>query len=90
MSNDRKNKFVSIGYGNVVNSDRVLAVLSVSGHAAQRRLKIAEEQGKLIDGTCGRKTRAIIVLDQDGCVLTTGLNAQTLTDRLSGENTDDE
>lgn len=34
MSNDRKNKFVSIGYGNVVNSDRVLAVLSVSGHAA--------------------------------------------------------
>lgn len=52
MSNDRKNKFVSIGYGNVVNSDRVLAVLSVSGHAAQRRLKIAEEQGKLIDGTC--------------------------------------
>ena len=56
MSNDRKNKFVSIGYGNVVNSDRVLAVLSVSGHAAQRRLKIAAEQGKLIDGTCGRKT----------------------------------
>ncbi len=90
MSSTDKNKFVSIGYGNVVNADRVLAVLSANGQSAARKIKIAETHGKLIDATCGRKTRTLIILDLDGYVITTGLNVGTLTDRLNGEITDDE
>lgn len=77
--------FVSIGFGNVISVDRVIAVLT-TGSSPMKRLKDeARERGLLIDATEGRRTRSIIVMDS-GHIVLSGLQSETISNRLSGEN----
>jgi len=77
--------FVSIGFGNVVSVERVIAVLT-TGSSPMKRLKDeARERGLLIDATEGRRTRSMIVMDSGHLVLS-GLQSETITNRLSGDN----
>jgi regulator of extracellular matrix RemA (YlzA/DUF370 family) len=77
--------FVSIGFGNVVSVQRVIAVLT-TGSSPMKRLKDeAKDRGLLIDATEGRRTRSIIVMDS-GHIVLSGLQSETITNRLSGEN----
>ena len=77
--------FVSIGFGNVVSVERVIAVLA-TGSAPMKRLKDeARNRGLLIDATEGRRTRSIIVMDS-GHIVLSGIQSETITNRLSGDN----
>jgi regulator of extracellular matrix RemA (YlzA/DUF370 family) len=77
--------FVSIGFGNVVSVERVISVLT-TGSSPMKRLKDeARDRGLLIDATEGRRTRSIIVMDS-GHIVLSGLQSETITNRLSGEN----
>ena len=77
--------FVSIGFGNVVSVERVIAVLT-AGSAPMKRLKDeAKSRGLLIDATEGRRTRSIVVMDSGHLVLS-GIQSETITSRLSGDN----
>jgi len=63
------NVLVNIGYGNMVMTSKVVAVLSPDS-APMRRLKDeAKEQKRLLDATQGRKTRSIIITDSDHVIL---------------------
>jgi regulator of extracellular matrix RemA (YlzA/DUF370 family) len=74
---------LNIGFGNVVASDRVVAVVT-PGSAPVKRLKDhAREIGKLVDATQGRRTRAVIVTDSDHVILS-AIAAETITQRLEG------
>jgi len=77
--------FVSIGFGNVVSVGRVIAVLTTGSSPMKRLRDEARERGLLIDATEGRRTRSIIVMDSGHLVLS-GLQSETITNRLSGEN----
>ena len=62
-------KLVNIGYGNMLATERLVAV--VSPEAAPIRIMIlnARDRGRVIDATCGHKTRAVIVTDSEHVVL---------------------
>lgn len=75
---------VNIGFGNVVASAKVVAII-VPGSAPMKRLREeAKKRGKLIDATEGRRTRSIIVTDSDHIILS-GLQAETITQRFLEE-----
>lgn len=72
---------ISIGFGNVIASDKIVAVIT-PGSSPIRRLKDqARQKGKLVDATQGRRTRSIIVMDSDHVVLS-AIGAETITQRL--------
>ncbi len=78
-----QNVLLNIGFGNVVASRRVVAVVT-PGSAPVKRLKDhAREIGKLVDATQGRRTRAVIVTDSDHIILS-AVAAETITQRLEG------
>lgn len=75
--------FVNIGYGNLVMTSKIVAVLSPDS-APMRRLKDeAREKKMLLDATQGRKTRSIIITDSDHVILS-AVQVETLMQRFSG------
>ncbi len=72
---------LNIGYGNLVIASRVVAVV-VPGASPMKRLRDeAAKRGKLVDSTQGRRTRSILVMDDDHIILS-AINPETLAARL--------
>ncbi|MDR1940126.1 MAG: DUF370 domain-containing protein [Clostridiales bacterium] len=82
MQNDIQIKFVGIGFGNIVNRDRVLGVISPDTLPSRRLINDARDNNKILDATCGRKTRAVVVLD-NGHIILCGLHTETIMSRLN-------
>lgn len=61
---------VNIGFGNLVASDRIVAVISPDSAPVKRMISDARENGRLIDATQGRKTKSVIFTDSDHVILT--------------------
>lgn len=76
-------RFVGVGFGNGINQDRVLAILSPEPLPTRRMINEARNNQKLLDSTCGRKTRSVIILDS-GHVILCALQCETVTGRLNG------
>lgn len=62
-------KLVNIGFGNMINADRVISIISPESAPAKRIVQKGKEDGSLIDATHGRKTMSIIITDSDNVVL---------------------
>lgn len=75
---------LNIGFGNVVVSDRVVAIVSPGSAPIKRLKEDAKEQGRLIDATYGRKTRAIVVTDSNHVILS-AINPETAAIRMLGK-----
>ncbi len=78
-------KLVNIGFGNLINADRMVTVVSPDSAPIKRIIQDAKERGTLIDATQGRKTKSVIVTDSDHIILTY-LQAETLANRIAEEN----
>ncbi len=78
------NKLVNIGYGNVVNTDKVIAVVSPDAAPVKRMIQTAKDTGSAIDGTCGRKTKAVIVMENGNIVLS-ALLPETILNRVNND-----
>ena len=74
---------LNIGFGNVISTQRIVAIVSCNSAPLKRLKEEAKKQGRLIDATEGRRTRAIIVTDSNHIVLS-ALQPETLTQRLVG------
>ncbi|MGD9823437.1 MULTISPECIES: DUF370 domain-containing protein [Desulfobacter] len=72
---------LSIGFGNTVVADRVVAILSPNSAPMKRIKDEAREDRRLIDATHGRKTRAIIVTDSNHVILS-AIQAETVSARF--------
>ena len=79
----RVNNPVNIGYGNMVMTSKVVAVLSPDSAPMRRLKEEAKERRMLIDATQGRKTRAIIITDSDHVILS-AVQVETLMQRFLG------
>jgi hypothetical protein len=75
-------RLLNVGYGNVVVTSRVVAILSAQSKPMRRLRDEAEARLKLLDATQGRKTRSILVLDSDHVVLS-AINPETMAARLT-------
>ena len=73
---------INIGYGNVVNSDKIIAVISSESAPAKRLVQGAKDRGTAIDATQGRKTKAVIVTE--GYIVLSALLPDTIAGRFPG------
>ena len=62
-------KLINIGFGNMVNADRVIAIISPDSAPIKRLVQDAREKGALIDASYGRRTQAVLIMDSDHVVL---------------------
>ena len=62
-------KLFNIGFGNVVSSARVIAIVSPESAPIKRIVQEAKEKGMAIDATYGRRTRAVLIMDSGHVVL---------------------
>ena len=86
----RNSGFINIGYGNIVASGRIIAIVSPEAAPVKRLVQEAKADGKIIDATCGRKTRAVIICDS-GHVVLSALMTDTILMRLQNfKDTEDE
>ena len=62
-------KLVNIGYGNMLSAQRLVAIVSPEAAPIRRLISDARDAGRVIDATCGHRTRAVIVTDSEHIVL---------------------
>ena len=77
-------KLINIGFGNMVSTDRLVAIVSPESAPIKRIIQDAKERGILIDATHGRRTRAVIITDSDHIILTY-LQSETVANRVAEE-----
>lgn len=73
-------RLINVGFGNAVNADRVIAVVSTDSAPVKRIIAQAKENHMLIDATQGRKTHAVLIMDSDH-VISSYLKAETIISR---------
>ena len=74
-------RMINVGFGNIVNTDKILAVISPDSAPAKRLIQHARDEERLIDATQGRRTRAVIVSD-NGMLILSALLPDTLGGRF--------
>ena len=74
-------RLINIGFGNVVNSQKIVAVVSPDAAPVKRMVSIKGTRS-LIDATQGRKTKAVIVTSDDYLVLS-ALQPETIARRFA-------
>ena len=80
-------KFINIGFGNMVAVDRMVALVSPDSAPVKRLIQDAKDEGRTIDVTCGRRTRAVIITDSEHVILS-AIQAETIANRLDDETLD--
>ena len=81
---ERHMKFINIGFGNMVAVDRMVALVSPDSAPIKRLIQDAKDEGRTIDVTCGRRTRAVIITDSEHVILS-AIQAETIAGRLEND-----
>lgn len=77
------NKLIHIGFGNIVNTEKIIAIVSPDSAPVKRMVQRAKEAGNAIDATQGRKTKAVLVMENSQVVLS-ALLPETIAGRAQG------
>ena len=77
-------QLINIGFGNIVSSDRIIAIVSPESAPIKRLVQDAKDTGRAIDATCGRRTRAVIVMDSNHVVLSS-VQPETVAGRFEDD-----
>jgi len=82
-------KLINIGYGNMVSADRIVTIVSPESAPIKRLVQEARDDGRAVDATYGRKTRAVLIMDS-GHIILSSLITDTLAARINGSGGSDE
>ena len=82
-------RFINVGFGNMVATDRVITLASPDSAPIKRMIQDAKDDGRAIDLSCGRKTRSVIITDSDHIILS-AIQPETLSARLNGKTAPDQ
>jgi len=74
-------ELLNIGFGHTVIASRIVAIVSPRSAPIKRLKDEAKKNGKLVDATSGRQTRAVVVTDS-GHVVLSAVMPSTLLARL--------
>ena len=77
-------KLISIGFGNMIAADRLIAIVGPESAPIKRIVQDAKERGTLIDATYGRRTRAVLVMDSDHVILS-AVQPETVANRMADD-----
>lgn len=82
-------RLINIGFGNLVNTNKIVAVVSPDAAPVKRLIQSVKGSRSLIDATQGRKTKAVIVTSDDYLVLS-ALQPETISKRFAEANNNEE
>ena len=82
-------KFVNVGFNNMINAARVVAVVASDSAPAKRLMQDAKDSGRVIDVSCGRRTRSVIITDSEHIIFS-AIQSETIANRLDNEAIDEE
>lgn len=82
-------RFINVGFGNMVSASRIVAIASPDSAPVKRLVQDAKDEGRVIDVSCGRRTRAVIVTDSDHVILS-AIVAETISNRLEDTASDED
>ena len=74
-------KFINVGFGNMVSAARIVAIASPDSAPIKRLISDAKDDNRIIDVSCGRRTRAIIITDSEHVILA-AIQTETIANRL--------
>lgn len=77
-------QLIHIGFGNIVNTGKIIAIVNPDAAPIKRMVQKAKETGIAIDATQGRKTKAVIVMENSQIVLS-ALLPETIVNRAQIE-----
>ena len=80
-------KFINIGFGNMVSAGRIVAIASPDSAPVKRLVQDAKDENRVIDVSCGRRTRSVIITDSEHVILS-AIQAETITNRLANDEAD--
>jgi regulator of extracellular matrix RemA (YlzA/DUF370 family) len=81
-------KFINIGFGNMVAADRIITIVSPDSAPVKRLILDAKDAGRIIDVSCGRRTRAVIITDSEHVILS-AIQSETIANRLDTDTEDE-
>ena len=73
----------------MVSAGRIVAIASPDSEPIKRLVRDAKEDGRVIDVSCGRRTRAVIITDSEHIILS-AIQTETITNRLLDEMSEDD
>jgi regulator of extracellular matrix RemA (YlzA/DUF370 family) len=82
-------KFINVGFGNMVALERIVALVSPDSAPIKRLVQDSKDEGRVIDVTCGRRTRAVIITDSE-LVILSAIQTETIANRMENDDTDEE
>lgn len=82
-------QLVNIGFGNVVSANKIVSIVSPEAAPIKRIVQEAKDEKTAIDATCGRRTRAVLIMDS-GHVILSALQPETISGRLDKNITNDD
>ncbi len=82
-------KLIHIGFGNIVNTAKIIAIVSPDSAPVKRLVQKAKEDGTVIDATQGRKTKSVLVMEDSRIVLS-ALLPETIAGRVQSDINDAE
>ena len=74
-------QLVNIGFGNVVSASKIVSIVSPEAAPIKRIIQEAKDEKTAIDATCGRRTRAVLIMDS-GHVILSSVQPETIAARL--------
>jgi hypothetical protein len=77
-------KLINIGFGNMVSSDRLIAIVSPDSAPIKRIIQDVREKGMLVDASYGRRTRAVLLMDS-GHVILSAIQPETVAGRVESK-----
>ena len=77
-------KLIHIGFGNIVNTGKIIAIVRPDSAPIKRMVQNAKEMGTVIDATQGRKTKAVLVMESSQVVLS-ALLPETIAGRAMND-----
>ena len=82
-------KFINVGFGNMVAAERIVVIAGPDSAPIKRLVQDARDAGRVIDVTCGRRTRAVLLTDSEHVILS-AIQSETISNRLASEEEDEE
>jgi extracellular matrix regulatory protein A len=73
---------MNIGFGNFVNSNRVIVILDPDSAPMKRLREEAKQANKLVNATYGRRTRSVLITDSNQVILS-ALQPETIINRMT-------
>lgn len=82
-------QLVNIGFGNIISAERIVAIVSPESAPIKRMVQEAKDNKTAVDATCGRRTRAVLVMDS-GHMILSAVQPETVGGRIDKTISQDE